>query len=173
MLLFFPGSPVERHVHAVLRTHRLPKKARPELQPFAQARKWPILPKSAGSVSVAARENPHCAQRSAVKSHVDPHERTNTGEKPLQCPICPKHSYQKGEVAIRERICTGEKPYQCLMCLKWFNVKSNFAGHEHSHTGEKPYLPMPNRPKRFAEKNKVAIRKRTLRHKQARGCTAS
>ena len=33
---------------------RLPKKARLELQPFAQASLGPILPKSAGSVSGAA-----------------------------------------------------------------------------------------------------------------------
>ena len=55
IIFIFPGLRLSASCMRSLGPDRFPKKVRFELQPFAQASLGPILPNSAGSVSVAAR----------------------------------------------------------------------------------------------------------------------
>ena len=57
------------------------------------------------------------------------HERTHTGEKPLECDVCEKRFTTASTLVRHKRTHTGEKPYECDVCKKRFTDASTYVKH--------------------------------------------
>ncbi|XP_061735481.1 zinc finger protein OZF-like [Nerophis ophidion] len=77
---------------------------------------------------------------SQVDVNMEPHMKTQTGEKPLSCSICGKIISQQRYMQTHMRTHTGENNFSCSVCGKRFSHKRNIQIHMRTHTGEKPFI---------------------------------
>ena len=74
-----------------------------------------------------------------VKTNLDRHIWTHTGEKPYQCDRCKKPFRQKSALNVHKLTHSGVKPHKCDYCEKAFHKRLKLIEHTRTHTGEKHY----------------------------------
>ncbi|XP_058177202.1 oocyte zinc finger protein XlCOF6-like [Anopheles ziemanni] len=80
-----------------------------------------------------------CDRTFGVKSSLQRHEASHTGEKKYKCMYCEKSFSTSYNRLNHHRIHTGERPYQCKICNKSYGFANQLNAHLRLHTGEKPY----------------------------------
>ena len=70
-----------------------------------------------------------------MKSSLDKHLMTHTGEKPYQYTLYNKTFPRKSKLDRHMMTPTGEKPYQSTQCDRAFSRTSNLDTHMRTHTG--------------------------------------
>lgn len=72
---------------------------------------------------------PYCNYQSFVKSNLDKHIKTHSGERPYACPYCPFRAIQRTNLNSHIRRHTGERPFACSFCP--YNATRNSTLKEH------------------------------------------
>ncbi|XP_029595685.1 zinc finger protein 436 [Salmo trutta] len=75
----------------------------------------------------------------STSEHLNKHQRTLTGKKPICCSECGKTYSRSDSLKLHLRIHTGEKLFNCDQCGKTCTSSSELKIHQRIHTGEKPY----------------------------------
>uniref|UniRef100_H0UY05 Zinc finger protein 382 n=1 Tax=Cavia porcellus TaxID=10141 RepID=H0UY05_CAVPO len=105
-----------------------------------------------------------------TKSFFIMHQRSQTEEKPFQCPYCGNSFRRKSYLTEHQRIHTGEKPYVCNQCGKAFRQKTALNLHEKTHIEGKPYLCL-DCGKSFRQKATLTRHYKTHTGEKAYECT--
>ncbi|XP_045686766.1 histone-lysine N-methyltransferase PRDM9-like, partial [Phyllostomus hastatus] len=93
-----------------------------------------------GMSKIVTIEHRRCWQGFSDGSHLIPHQRTHSGEKPYVCRECGRGFTRKSHLIRHQRTHSGEKPYVCRECGRGFTWKSSLITHQRTHSGEKPYV---------------------------------
>ncbi|KAM9860557.1 uncharacterized protein ACBR49_013649 [Aulostomus maculatus] len=100
-------------------------------------------------------ERPHncsvCNKNFRIKSILNRHMKTHTGEKPYICSVCGKGFIQRSYMQTHMKTHSQEKPHTCRFCGRGFTQVGNMNAHIRIHTGEKPHS-CTDCGKRFREK---------------------
>lgn len=93
----------------------------------------------AGGVSSTrkGKKCPYCSYETSVKSNMDKHVMTHSGERPFACLYCPFKAIQRTNLESHMRRHTGEKPFACSLCPYSTTRKSILKEHVRSkHASE-------------------------------------
>uniref|UniRef100_S4RJ24 Zinc finger protein 236 n=1 Tax=Petromyzon marinus TaxID=7757 RepID=S4RJ24_PETMA len=78
-----------------------------------------------------------------VKSTLDCHVKTHTGQKHFKCHICNSPFSTKGSLKVHMRLHTGAKPFKCPHCEQRFRTSGHRKSHIQSH-----FKPSEQRPRK-------------------------
>ncbi|EEC17832.1 zinc finger protein, putative, partial [Ixodes scapularis] len=67
------------------------------------------------------------------------HQRTHTGQEPLQCPLCPMTFSHKHILMRHIRGHTVDRPFRCRACPATFEKSDYLVIHMRTHSGGRPY----------------------------------
>lgn len=75
---------------------------------------------------------PYCSYETYIKSNLDKHIKTHSGERPFACPYCSFRAIQRTNLMSHMRRHTGEKPFACKYCSYQTTRNSTLKEHVRS-----------------------------------------